>query len=819
MPVAKKKKTAAAKQVNFKFNLVPMPREIKTGKKNLKLNAAWGIIIEARDIADEYSAIQLAAESEKAFKTPWNLLKASQAKKAKLKVIIRECPVDENAPALFNEQGYKLTLSPTEIVIEAPTAQGRFYGVQTLRQIIRTSHGKAVPEAAIYDYPEMRWRGISDDISRGQVSQLFDFKETIEELAYYKINMFEPYMEDTFQFKLDPDIGRKRAAVTKTEMLEIAAHAKLHFMNYTPVFECLGHQERMLNLPQWRKYAEREDTTIMPWSFSLVKEDAFKFVCKLIDEMAEATPDTPFFHAGSDESFDIGEGQSVHRIKEIGAGKLFAEYISKLNAYITKKHGRTMMYYGDMIINHPEALEALPREAIVVDWHYHVAEDYPTTRKIMEAGFPNVIVSPGIQNWARFYPDFHNGLTNVRNFVKVGKREKAIGCVTSAWGDHGAESLRENNMLGYAYSAAICWEKNEEKAEAFIPRYVANYYGVDPESADGKYLTEIETRLGFLPVPINAIPYQLFHEVPKIEKKDAETLKQLKKLGDHIDKALEAFNKLEGELPFHEDHLPALYHAAKRFLYVAAKGITLNRIAEHYEKQKGKGINFPIIHAQLSGLLDMLLDIYGEYPTLWLRRNKFDRLDFNMDRMEYQISDLQKMIELAETDELKTQKPVSAIPLWYPENQQQPFWEFRGRRYFIREIEIKKEIATAEVQFWGFDDCNLWVNGNFVAGVEWTQRTHRQNIIGFLKPGKNILALTGVTAFPSAGQVILELVLKYTDGTEERIITDKNWKVSKVKTENWQSKMPAAGDSNWVKVKEMEGFDWFRKYLLAWYDL
>lgn len=817
MPV--KKKPAAKHQAPFKYLLVPMPRDIKTGKRNLKLNAPWGVVVETKDEKDAFGVSQLLGESAKAFKVPWTLLKASQAKKAKLKVVIRECPVNKEAPELFNEQGYKLTLSPSEIVIEAPTAQGRFYGIQTLRQIIRTSFGKPVPEASIYDYPEMRWRGISDDISRGQVSQLFDFKEIIEELAYYKINMYQPYMEDTFQFRLDPDIGRHRAAVTKTEMKQIADHAKLHFMNYTPVLECLGHQERMLNLPQWRKLAEREDTTIMPWSFSLVKPEAFEVVCKLIDEMVEATPETPFFHAGSDESFDIGEGQSVHRINEIGAGRLFAEYIAKLNQYISQKYNRTMMYYGDMILHHPDSLEALPREAIVVDWHYHVAEDYPSTRKIMEAGFPNVIVSPGIQNWARFYPDFRSGLANVRNFVKVGKREKAIGCVTSAWGDHGAESLRECNILGYAYSAAICWEKDEEKPEDFIPRYVANYYGVDPDSADGKLLAELETKLGFLPEPINTLPYPLFHEAPKIEKKDSALLKQLKKMAEQMDRVMDIFGELEGIIPFHEDHLAVLDHAARRFLYVALKGMTLHQIAEQLEKKKGKGVDFPAIQTRLMGLLDMLLDIYGEYPALWLNRNKFDRLDYNMDRMNYQISDLQKMLEQAETGEIKLQVPVKAIPLWYPENQKQPVWEFRGRRYFIREIDVRKEIATAEVQYWGFDDANLWVNGTAVGGVEWTERTQRQNLIGFLKKGKNILALTGVTAFPSAGQVILELVLKYTDGTEERIITDKKWKVSKVKTENWQNRMPATDDANWVTAKEMEGFDWFRKYLLAWYEL
>ena len=68
-------------------------------------------------------------------------------------------------------QGYVIRVSDSGILVAGRTAQGLFYGVQTLRQLLRPegTGGKtlAVPKLVIRDWPSMEWRGVSDDISRG----------------------------------------------------------------------------------------------------------------------------------------------------------------------------------------------------------------------------------------------------------------------------------------------------------------------------------------------------------------------------------------------------------------------------------------------------------------------------------------------------------------------------------------------------------------------------------------------------------------------------------------------------------------------------
>ena len=76
------------------------------------------------------------------------------------------------------------------------------HGVMSLIQLIEQSDDQAISCFELTDYPDMRVRGISDDISRGQVSTPENFRRIIKFLARYKMNVYEPYIKDVFRFKL-----------------------------------------------------------------------------------------------------------------------------------------------------------------------------------------------------------------------------------------------------------------------------------------------------------------------------------------------------------------------------------------------------------------------------------------------------------------------------------------------------------------------------------------------------------------------------------------------------------------------------------------
>ena len=85
----------------------------------------------------------------------------------------------------IGDQGYLLFSDNSHLVVAANTGQGLFYGVQTLRQLLRPE-GKSLvcPAVAIRDWPSMPWRGMQDDISRGPIPTI-DFMNKQIRTAFF----------------------------------------------------------------------------------------------------------------------------------------------------------------------------------------------------------------------------------------------------------------------------------------------------------------------------------------------------------------------------------------------------------------------------------------------------------------------------------------------------------------------------------------------------------------------------------------------------------------------------------------------------------
>ena len=87
------------------------------------------------------------------------------------------------------EQAYVLAVQRGRIVIYADALPGLYYGVQTLRQLVRL-HGHRIPALTIRDWPSLGARGLLLDISRRKVPTVATLKHLVDELSHYKVNVF-----------------------------------------------------------------------------------------------------------------------------------------------------------------------------------------------------------------------------------------------------------------------------------------------------------------------------------------------------------------------------------------------------------------------------------------------------------------------------------------------------------------------------------------------------------------------------------------------------------------------------------------------------
>lgn len=128
----------------------------------------------------------------------------------------------------------------------------------SLLQILQQDNSKKifVNGVLIVDYPAFPIRGISDDIARGQVSTLDDFKNIIRRIARYKMNVYQPYFEDAIELKSFPDIGLNRSRLTQDEIKELIKFAEKYFVEIIPIFQTLGHWENLLIQPKYYELAD-----------------------------------------------------------------------------------------------------------------------------------------------------------------------------------------------------------------------------------------------------------------------------------------------------------------------------------------------------------------------------------------------------------------------------------------------------------------------------------------------------------------------------------------------------------------------------------
>lgn len=100
----------------------------------------------------------------------------------------------------FTEESYQLEISDDGIVISAISANGLFYGVQTLRQLLETS--QTLQYMKVSDSPRFKWRGMNFDCCRHFFDKSF-VKRYIDLLAYYKMNVLHWHLTEDQGWRIE----------------------------------------------------------------------------------------------------------------------------------------------------------------------------------------------------------------------------------------------------------------------------------------------------------------------------------------------------------------------------------------------------------------------------------------------------------------------------------------------------------------------------------------------------------------------------------------------------------------------------------------
>lgn len=192
--------------VNPLVQLIPQPRQIVLRPNRFSLNTKARIVLaDPRSEDDRFAAEDFADDVRQTAKLEMKIVNSGS--RHSILVGNLNLPSVQSAlkrlgisvPADLDIEGYVLVVNQDEAVVAGKSTAGTFYGLQTLKQLVRGEGDLFIPAVEIVDWPAMRWRGVSDDISRGPVPTVDYIKRQLRTFAAYKLNMHSFYMEHTFE--------------------------------------------------------------------------------------------------------------------------------------------------------------------------------------------------------------------------------------------------------------------------------------------------------------------------------------------------------------------------------------------------------------------------------------------------------------------------------------------------------------------------------------------------------------------------------------------------------------------------------------------
>jgi hexosaminidase len=235
------------------------------------------------------------------------------------------------------DEGYRLTITPKQIVIAASTRAGELYGCITLWQLMMQRPGPggvALPALEIEDAPRFAWRGLMLDSVRHFQSVAF-VKSFIDQMALHKLNVLHWHLTDDQGWRIeikkyprltqigawrvpagagpatdiDPTTGKPRlygGYYTQLQIRDIVAYAAARNITIVPEIEMPGHATAaIVAYPQLGSLPDVPSQVPSDWGIYRnlynIDDSTFAFLEDVLMEVMALFPGR-YIHIGGDEA-------------------------------------------------------------------------------------------------------------------------------------------------------------------------------------------------------------------------------------------------------------------------------------------------------------------------------------------------------------------------------------------------------------------------------------------------------------------------------------------------------------------------------------
>lgn len=346
-------------------------------------------------------------------------------------------------------------------------------------------------------------------------------------------------------------------------------------------------------------------------------EEALAFIDRLY---AEFLPNftSSVLNVGCDETIELGHGRSRELCGERGPRRVYRDYLAGLTR-LAARYGRTVQFWGDIILEEPELIAQIPEKVTALLWGYEANHPFrEQCAAFRRAGVP-FYVCPGTSAWNSIAGRTANMLANISSAARCGCEAGACGLLLTDWGDGGHHQYWPISWPGIAAAAGWSWNAAAE-IEPLIPAAVDFAFNPGGDGTLGTCLLEY-----------GRIPEQFAHPgvncsnfwaiMNRPERKNSLALLQ-QATRQEIASAARKLSALRRRLEIHPPKAPRLV------LDELDNSSALVQFAlESMAARKGKRIDRAACN-------DLLRHVIGRHRDLWLARNRAGGLRESMEILE-----------------------------------------------------------------------------------------------------------------------------------------------------------------------------------------
>ncbi len=291
--------------------------------------------------------------------------------------------------------------------------------------------------------PPTPWRGLH--LMVGSDKQTDVLIQQLPKLAADGVNVIIVEVDYNFDFQSHPEL-RPPQYVTKAGAQRLARAAHEQHIRVIPEINCLGHQSWSSNtgflLVQHPDFDETPgqfpgNKGIYCRSWCPQNPEVNRVVFALVDELIDAF-DADAFHVGMDEVF-IMASDYCPRCHGGDPAKLFAKAVNDFHQHLVTERKVEMLMWGDRLLDAraegyseweaatngtPPAIDLIPRDIIICDWHYEKRADYPSVPVLLNKGF-------------RVWPSGWQPLAGAEAFSAFSRQQqnpRLVGYLCTTWG-------------------------------------------------------------------------------------------------------------------------------------------------------------------------------------------------------------------------------------------------------------------------------------------------------------------------------------------------------------------------------------------------